>query len=201
MRRLFQQLKNRMAALRTFMLAVLVIAITAPTSHAQDGFGGEAQYKLSAGDELEVFVWREEELSRPVTIAPDGSLSYPLAGELKAAGLTLRELQEEMTSRIRGFIPKAMVTVSLVKVNGYRIYVLGEVKTPGEYVPGSFVTIAQALSLAEGLTSFANDGSIKVVRQKDGEEIFFKFNYARFKKGKDISSNIRLESGDVVMVP
>lgn len=188
-------------ALGWLVLLTVVLAYFAPVALAQGGFGDDAQYKLSAGDELEVFVWREEELSRPVTISPDGSLSYPLAGELKAAGLTLKELQDEMTKRIRGFIPKAMVTVSLVKVNGYRIYVLGEVETPGEYVPGNFVTIAQALSLAEGLTSFADPSGIKVIRQKDGEEVFFKFNYSRFKKGKNISSNIRLESGDVVMVP
>lgn len=171
------------------------------SAHAQENPSSGPQYLLSAGDSLEVFVWREEELTRPVVISPDGSLSYPLAGELTAAGLTVKQLQEELTTRIRGFIPKAMVTVTLVEATGYRVYVLGEVNKPGEYAPGNFVTIAQALSLAEGLTNFANDSSIKVVRQKNGEEVSFKFNYARFRKGRDISSNIRLESGDVVMVP
>lgn len=160
-----------------------------------------SQYKLSAGDALEVFVWREEELSRPVTINPDGHISYPLAGEIRAAGLTLSELQAKLTTRIRGYIPKALVTVSLVEVSGYRVYVLGEVDTSGEYVPGNYVTIAQALSLAGGLTEFASESNIKVVRQRGGSEQFIEFNYSRFKSGKDISSNIRLESGDVVLVP
>ncbi len=186
-------------------VALLIWGALLPHSlHAQESAstGERDQYQLSAGDELEVFVWREEELSKSVIISPDGSLAYPLAGEIVAAGLTLKELQNELTERIRGFIPKALVTVTLVKVNGYRVYVLGEVNKPGEYVPGNYVTIAQALTLAEGLTEYANDSGIKVVRQsEDGGEVFIKFNYAKFKKGKGISSNIRLESGDVVVVP
>lgn len=183
--------------------AILSLSLLmSPAALAQESESmDEGRYRLSAGDELEVFVWREEELSRSVTISPDGTLAYPLAGQLKAAGLTLEELKDELTARMREYIPKALVTVTLNKVNGYRIYVLGEVNKPGEYVPGNYVSIAQALTLAEGLTSYANDGSIKVVRQKDGQEVFIKFNYGRFKKGKDLSSNIRLESGDVVMVP
>ncbi|MEM8499274.1 MAG: polysaccharide biosynthesis/export family protein [Pseudomonadota bacterium] len=190
--------------IRLQVMLLLGLFLGAAHVSAQDssaGLSSNSQYRLSAGDELEVFVWREEELSRPVTISPDGSLSYPLAGEIQASGLTLSELQGQLTERIRGYIPKALVTVTLVKVNGYRVYVLGEVNKPGEYVPGNYVTIAQALTLAEGLTNYANDSSIKVVRQQDGREIFIKFNYSRFKKGKDLSSNVRLESGDVVMVP
>jgi len=188
------------------LVAALTVCLAFGTpSHAQEeaveGTLSESQYKLSAGDDLEVFVWREEELSRPVTISPDGSLAYPLVGQIQAAGLTLAELKDVISERIRGYIPKALVTVTLTKVNGYRIYVLGEVNKPGEFVPGNYVSIAQALTLAEGLTSYGNGGSIKVVRQRNGEEQVIKFNYDRFKKGRDISSNIRLESGDVVMVP
>lgn len=192
---------NSLCLKLAMFIGLFIGAASLSAQESATGLGSDAQYRLSAGDELEVFVWREEELSRPVTISPDGSLSYPLAGEIQASGLTLSELQGELTDRIRGYIPKALVTVTLVKVNGYRIYVLGEVNKPGEYVPGNYVTIAQALTLAEGLTNYANDSSIKVVRQQDGGETFIKFNYSRFKKGKDISANVRLESGDVVMVP
>lgn len=190
---------NRFSALK-FVLSILFVALSA-SAMAQDGAAETGQYRLSAGDDLEVFVWREEELSRPVTISPDGTLAYPLVGELKAAGLTLSELKTQIETRIRGYIPKALVTVTLVKVNGYRIYVLGEVNKPGEYVPGNYVTIAQALTLAEGLTSYGNGGAIRVVRQRNGEELVIKFDYDRFKKGRNISTNIRLESGDVVVVP
>lgn len=162
---------------------------------------GAVTYKLSAGDEIEVFVWKEEALSREVVISPDGSLSYPLAGEFQAAGLTVSELKEKLTERIRQYIPNAVVTVTLMKVEGYKVYVLGEVRKPGEYKPGSYVTVAQALTLAEGLTEFANGRGIRVVRQTGSAEEVMRFNYSRFRKGKDLSSNVRLQSGDVVMVP
>lgn len=180
-----------------FLLSLIVFAFSAGAS-AQTG---SVQYRLSAGDELDVFVWKEEDLSKKVVISPDGSLSYPLAGDIAAQGMTVSELKTEITNRLKRYIPKALVTVTLTKVSGYRVYVLGEVNKPGEYAPGNYVTIAQALTLAEGLTNFANGSNIRVMRQRDGEEVVLKFHYGRFKKGKSLSSNIRLESGDVIMVP
>ena len=195
-------------------MAILVMSFTTLSACAQTPVTSAAtietedkpaatavKYRLNAGDELGIFVWKEEELSKDVVISPDGSLSYPLAGEMQAAGLTVTELKNELTRRIRGYIPKALITVSLTKVSGYRIYVLGEVQNPGEYTPGNYVTVAQALTLSKGLTEFASGSGIRVVRQTDGEEQVMKFNYGRFRKGKDLSSNIRLQSGDVVVVP
>ncbi len=196
-----------LASLRRWSGVFAIIAgLFSPPLYAQNSAPeteepGAVTYRLSAGDEIEVFVWKEEDLSREVIISPDGSLSYPLAGEFQAAGLTVSELKEKLTERIQQYIPKAVVTVTLLKVEGYKVYVLGEVNKPGEYKPGSYVTVAQALTLAEGLTEFANGRGIRVVRQTEGAEQVMRFNYSRFRKGKDLSSNVRLQSGDVVMVP
>jgi len=158
-------------------------------------------YKLSPADVIEVFVWKEEDLSRTVTIRPDGGISYPLVGEVMAAGRTVNEMQTEMQQKIQAYVPSAVVTVSLQSVAGYRIYVLGEVNNPGEYVLDRYVTVAQALTLADGLTAFAKQRSIRVVRQKNGTEQSFPFSYKSFKRGRALERNIRLEAGDVVLVP
>lgn len=193
---------------RPFSSIVAAVLITAASLFAVPSISQEfeeastkVEYRLSAGDKIDVFVWKEEDLSKEVTISPDGTLSYPLAGDIEAAGLTVKELRNALTQKMQEYIPKALVTVSLVEVSGYRVYVLGEVNKPGEYLPGNYVTIAQALTLAEGLTTFANGGSIRVVRQSGGQELVMKFDYGRFKRGRDLSRNVRLESGDVVMVP
>ena len=170
------------------------------SSSATQALGGPA-YMLAPSDEIEVFVWKEEDLSRKITIRPDGGVSYPLVGEVQAAGRSVAELQNLMQERIRAYVPSAVVSVSLSKVAGYRIYVMGEVNNPGEFVLNHYVTVAQALTLADGLTPFAQQSDILIMRDQNGESSATKFNYKRFKRGKDLDRNIRLRAGDVVSVP
>ena len=106
-----------------------------------------------------------------------------------------------MCIRDRAYVPSAVVSVSLTKVSGYRIYVMGEVNNPGEFVLNHYVTVAQALTLADGLTPFAKQSDILIMRNSGGEDSAIKFNHKRFQQGKDLDRNIRLEAGDVVSVP
>ena len=195
------------------LIALMVLAGAAlplPTSAAEPsagessavaaGLGGSA-YVLAPSDEIEVFVWKEEDISRKVTIRPDGGVSYPLVGEIQAAGQSVAQLQQTMQARIREYVPSAVVSVSLIKVSGYRIYVLGEVKNPVEFVLNRYVTVAQALTLADGLTPFAKQSDILIVREENGVKKSLKFNYKRFTRGKNLDANIRLQAGDIVSVP
>lgn len=159
------------------------------------------EYKLGPEDELEIYVWKEEDLNKNVVVRPDGAVSFPLVGDLHVAGKTVKQVQAALTERIREYIPAAVVTVTVTKVAGYKIYVLGKVVNPGEYVLGSYVNIAKALTLADGLTPYASEKDIKVIRNENGKEMVFRFNYAKFRKGRDMSQNIILKSGDVVVVP
>ncbi len=188
-----------------FALWVLIISMgcaTSPSTLAQN-IGepiDENGYRLSPADVIEVFVWKEPDLSRTVTIRPDGGISYPLVGEIEVAGRTVSDLQQQIQSKIQAYVPAAVVTVSVSKVAGYRVYVMGEVRNPGEYVLNRYVTIAQALTLADGLTTFASESDIRVLRQSESGEQVFEFNYSKFKRGKNLGSNIRLVAGDVVVV-
>lgn len=159
------------------------------------------EYVLGPADELEIFVWKEEELNKTVVVRPDGGISFPLAGDISVAGRTIKQVQADLVERLSVYIPAAVVTVSVTKVAGYRIYILGEVKNPGEYVLGSYVTVAQALTLADGLTPYASKGGIKIVRQVDGKDTLLFFDYGDFMKGKNLEQNIKLRSRDTVVVP
>lgn len=158
-------------------------------------------YVLAPEDVINIYVWREEDLNRSVIVRPDGGISFPLAGEVAAAGKNITELQNEITERIKKYIPGAVVSVSLEKVAGYKIYVVGKVMNPGEYVLGSYVNVMQALTIADGVTPFAKRKDIKVVRGTGESEQIFDFNYDQVERGKNTSQNILLRAGDTVIVP
>ncbi len=165
-----------------------------------DSFAGP-DYLLGPEDVLMISVWKDEHLTKEVVVRPDGMLSFPLVGDVAAAGRTVEEVRLDVTKRLTRYIPNPQVSVAVTKLLSYRIYVLGRVSKPGEYMVGHHTDVLQALSLAGGLTPFAAENDIKVLRRKNGEEQVFEFRYGDAKKGKDLKQNILLQRGDVVMVP
>ncbi len=159
------------------------------------------EYLIGPEDVLDISVWNEENLQRTVVVLPDGRISFPLAGNLMAAGKTVPELQDLLTERLRNFVHDARVTVSVEKITGLRIYVLGEVQKPGQYVVGRYVDVLQALSLAGGLTPYAARDDIQVLRRDGTNNAVYRFDYDAARKGKSLERNILLRSNDVVLVP
>jgi polysaccharide export outer membrane protein len=160
-----------------------------------------ANYLLGAEDVLIISVWKDEHLTREVVVRPDGFVSFPLVGDVQAAGRTVEEVRTDVVKRLTKFIPNPQVSVTLTKVLSYRIYVLGRVNKPGEFMVGHTADVLQALSLAGGLTPFAAENDIRIMRRVNGEQQIFPFRYGEAKKGKDLEHNIVLQRGDVVMVP
>ena len=165
--------------------------------------GKTGDYKINAGDVLEVFVWNEEELSREVIVRPDGFISLPLAGEFRAGGQTPTQLGSAVTTALKEYLnDEPVVTISLRAMNGNIIYVLGKVNRPGAFPVVTQVDVAQALAWAGGLNAFADENDIQVLRRNpDGSQQAMAFKYGQVKKGKKLESNIVLKSGDVVVVP
>lgn len=122
-------------------------------------------YRLGPGDVLEVFVWKEEDLSTTATVRPDGRIALPLAGELGASGQTTQELQERITSRLQEYLDLPVVTVMVKEVNSPQISVLGEVRRPGRYRVAERVTILDAIALGGGFTEFADRSAVVVIRK------------------------------------
>ena len=167
-------------------------------AYAQANAGG---YLIGPEDLLEISVWKEEALQREVLVRPDGWLTFPLAGHVRAAGTTVGALQREITRRLKKYISDPVVTVSVKSVAGYKIYVIGQVGRSGEYTVGHNADVMQALALAGGLTSFAAENKIKILRRERGKRLVINFDYGQAKLGRDLKQNIILKRGDVVVVP
>jgi polysaccharide export outer membrane protein len=161
----------------------------------------EPAYRINPGDVLGVSVWGEEKLDQQVLVLPDGTISFPLAGQFDAAGRTTTELESAIANRLERFVPNAVVTVAVQNAAGNMVYVLGEVNRPGQYQLARPLDVMQALSLAGGLTAFASQNNIKVLRREGDRQTALPFRYGDVKEGEGLESNIRLRSGDVVVVP
>lgn len=158
-------------------------------------------YLLGPEDVVQVSVWKDENLTKEVVVRPDGMISFPLVGDVQAAGRTVEDVRGDVTKRLSRYIPNAQVSVTVTKLLSYRIYVLGRVNKPGEFMVGHITDVLQALSMAGGLTPFASENDIKVIRRVNGEQVVYEFRYGDVRKGRDLTQNILLQRGDVVMVP
>lgn len=184
-----------------FVAAVLLglsALAQAPQPAANDNV---PRYEVQPGDLLQVSVWREEDLDRQVLVRPDGGFSFPLAGDVRAAGKTVEDLRLELTERLSRFIPDLFVAVSVVEINGNKIYVIGQVNRPGEFVVNPRVDVMQALSLAGGTTPFASVNGIFVLRREQDRQRTLPFRFDDVVNGRRLEQNIILQSGDVVVVP
>ena len=178
------------------LLMIMAVCCVSTTA-----IGAESAYLLNPGDELLISVWKEEDLRQEVLVLPDGTISFPLTGQVAAEGLTPRELEEAVANKLRHYIPDPMVSVSVVRAAGHKIYVIGEVNSPGEYQPERPLDVMQALSLAGGLTAFASDQRIIVLRHEGDREMALPFPYRDIQDGRRLDLNFELKSGDVVVVP
>ena len=159
-------------------------------------------YRLNPGDRLEITVWEEKELKQEVVVLPDGTISFPLAGRVAAAGKTTEDLVSILRERLSKFIPDSEINVRLLAAEGNLIYVTGEVAHPGQFVMKGPTDVMQALSMAGGLTAFAKKNSIIVLRREtDGRTRSLPFEYGDVEDGENIESNILLQSGDTIVAP
>ena len=158
-------------------------------------------YYLGPEDELEISIWNEDNLTKKVLVRPDGRFSFPLAGEIQASGMTPSQVRQEIESKISKYIPDPVVTIMVTKVSSYKIYVIGQVKKAGIFEVGRFVDVIQALAMAGGLTPFASEDNIKILRTIKGKHHVINFKYSEIKKGRNLGQLIGLQSGDVIVVP
>lgn len=161
----------------------------------------QERYRLGPEDVLEVSVWKEPDMTKQLVVQPDGKIFYPLVGEIRAAGKTVKQLQEEISKRLEKFVTDASVTVILLKTQYYKFFVTGKVNKPGEFPVARPTSVLQAIAMAGGLTPFASPGNIKVVRRVGGMDEIYSFNYKDVSKGLLMSQDILLQPGDVVVVP
>lgn len=183
------------------LLPVLVMVPVLPSLASAQLLAGEPDFLLGPEDVLLISVWKDEHLTREVVVRPDGMVSFPLVGDVQAEDRTVEEIRLDLMTRLIKYIPNPNVSVAVIKIQSYKIYVVGRVNKPGEYVIGRYTDVLQALSLAEGLTPFASENNIKVIRREKGLQRVIPFRYGDMRNGDDLEQNIFLQRGDVVMVP
>ena len=200
--------KPGLGCINLFKVSVIIVLTTSllvlSVLNAEEFAGASTNpndYKIGPEDVLFISVWKEEELQREVLVRPDGGVSFPLAGDIQVADKTPLEVEKEITAKVQQYIPEAVVTVSVKTVSGYTIFVNGKVKQPGKFVVGRYMDVVQAITLAGGLDTFADEDKIKVIRRQNGKQVVHPFNYSQVKKGNNLDQNIILQSGDVIVVP
>ncbi len=159
-------------------------------------------YIIGPGDVLDISVWKNKEMSRLVTVLPDGKIAFPLIGEIVAAGKTVAQLKMELEQNISPrFILNPVLTLEVRQINSMLIYVIGRVNHPGRFSLNTTINVLQALSMARGLTPFAKRNDIRIFREERSETRMFLFRYDDVTQGIALDQNIRLKRGDVIVVP
>lgn len=158
-------------------------------------------YLLNAGDRLTISVWNESALQKEVVILPDGTISFPLAGQLDAQDRTVVDLEAELNSKLSEYISDPVVNITVNSVSGNTVHILGKVLRPGSFSMSQPLDAMQALSLAGGLNTFAEENNIIILRRNGEKQQIIPVHYARIKNGQSLESNVLLKSGDVIIIP
>ncbi len=164
------------------------------------GASSAQNYRVGIGDLLQIEVYEEDDLTKEVRVLTDGTISFPLLGTLKAAGLTVSELEADLTRQLaEKYLVNPQVTVFVKEFSS--IFVFGEVRKPGSFPLIGKMTVFEAVTLAGGFTEVANPAKVKVVRQQDGQEVSFEVDVQKITKKGDVSEDIELQANDRVIVP
>lgn len=183
---------------KAVLFLTMLLALWAP---ARPAAAVDSDYMINAGDVLQITVWKEDGLDRETLVLPDGTITFPLIGTMKAAGKTPADVQAQIKTALKKFIPDASVTVSIKAALGHTVSVIGQVTKPGEFIMGHRMTVMQALSQAGGLTPYASENGIRIIRHEGGKETSIPFPYSDVIDGNNLEKDIVLNPGDVVVVP
>ena len=165
-----------------------------------DPSADSSTYVIGPEDVLDIYVWKETDLSRRVPVRQDGKISMPLVGEIQASGLTPLKLKEELINKLKAYVEIPHVTVTVLEANSFKVYVTGQVLRPGVFTLRSETTILQIIPMAGGFTQWANQGKLILVRKEQGQGKKYVVNYKKIVSGEDLTQNLILKPGDTIIV-
>ena len=168
---------------------------------ASTGMPIPTDYVIGPDDVLGIVFWREPEMSGDVTVRPDGNITLPLIRDIKAAGLRPDELREAITKAATKYVSDPNVSVVVRQINSRNVFITGQVARPGAYPVSGQMTVLQLVAVAGGLTEYADEGQISVLRTENGKSVRLRFNYGEVARGKRLEQNVVLKPGDQVVVP
>jgi polysaccharide biosynthesis/export protein len=174
----------------------------AATPQGPDALKVPVDYIIGPDDVLGIMFWRDKDMSvEQVVVRPDGMVTLPLLNDVKAAGLTPDEFREQVMKAATQYVEDPNVTIVIRQINSRKVYVTGNVSKPGSFPLTGPTTVMQALAMAGGLTEYAEESDIVIMRTVNAKTQTFKFNYKDVIKGKKLEQNIELRPGDTIIVP
>jgi polysaccharide export outer membrane protein len=184
------------------LVVMMLIVCFTNVSYASDN----DTYKLKQGDAVLISVYGEEALNKELRVLPDGSITFPLAGRISVVNLTSQEVEIKVTEKLKEFLPEPQVTVIVSSVEGNKVYLVGKVLKPGPILLTGPMNVLQALSLSGGFDKFAHTNNIKVLRASNNSAtsnstVALPVKYESLLNGEELSSNIQLQAGDIIVVP
>jgi polysaccharide export outer membrane protein len=195
------------AAISTFLLSICSFAglsaqvAPRPADPAANAVAPPPDYVIGPEDVLGIVFWREPDMNGDVTVRPDGRVTLPLIGELRAEGLRPEALRDQIQTAAAKYMAAPNVSVVVRQINSRKVFITGRVTTPGTYPLSGPRNVMQIIALAGGLNEYADAKNITVLRNIGGRSISFKFNYKEVSRGKKLEQNILLQPGDTVVVP
>jgi polysaccharide biosynthesis/export protein len=157
-------------------------------------------YILGVEDKLTISVWKELDLAKSVNIRPDGKITFPLVGDLPAAGRTAKQLTDDLAKALALYIKEPVVTVSVDEINNFKVYVLGEVATQGVLTLRRRTRLLEAIALSGGLSQFADKSNLVLMRYEGGKETRTRIDYRKVVSGERPELNVFLKPGDTIIV-
>jgi polysaccharide biosynthesis/export protein len=198
--------RHSIAYLSMFLLVSCIIFVSGaaaglPANPAQPTTTAPDDYVLGSGDQIDITVFGQPDLTATATIRPDGMIALPLVGEVKAGGETVARFEAELTRLYRKYLKAPSVSVALRQFRMNHIYVMGEVAKPGRYDLTDNMTVLDALTLAGGSTGMANLDGTHISRNEAGKSKTIAVKVNQLIQGKDAGQNLKLQSGDLIYVP
>lgn len=191
----------KVSCVKEYLVFFLLMVISCCVTAGENETLISSIYKIGPGDVLKISVWKEEGMDEKILVRPDGEITFPLVGEIQAGGLTTRMLSDALVVKLKKYIPNPNVTVSVLQAISNKVYVIGKVNRPGEFAATAYMDVLQALTMAGGLTPYADSDEVKIIRRtKTGTKMKL-FDYDDVVSGKRLDMNIMLKAGDTVVVP
>jgi polysaccharide export outer membrane protein len=161
----------------------------------------DPSYVIGPMDLLEIQVWKEPDFSRQVLVRMDGKITLPLVGDILASGMNTMGLKALLSEKLQDFVSKPEVTVIVLESRSKNFYIIGKINQPGTYPMSPDMTVLQAISVAGGLTEWADKDNIRIIRRSGRKEEILHFDYDKVITGKKLEQNILLKPNDTIIVP
>ena len=160
-------------------------------------------YEIGPEDVLEVLIWKNDALSKVVTVRPDGKISLPLIGDVQASGLSADQVRDIITGKLTEYYKEPpSVSIIVQQANSYVIYIMGEVVRPAQYQVKRGTTFLQAIALAGGFTPFAATNDVLILRKgnDNSKQVAIPIRYRDIVSGKNVENNILLKPRDTIII-